>query len=87
MQLVSAWSCIIDNQHRLPTGLLGQIIGRRMARQHRPETDWTVALLELRPHDRVLELGFGAGRGLALAAPLVAPGLALGVDRSRSMLR
>jgi SAM-dependent methyltransferase len=86
MSLSQAWSRIIDDQHRLPTGLLGQLIGRRMARQHRPETDWTVGLLGLRPHDRALELGFGAGRGLALAAPQVAPGLLIGLDRSRPMI-
>lgn len=87
MRLAAIWSRLLDEQHRLPSGLLGPIIGRRMARQHRPETDWTVELLELRLHDRVLELGFGAGRALALAAPLVAPGLVIGLDRSWSMVR
>ena len=61
------WAAYIDRQHRYPTGLIGQIIGERMLRQHAPETAWSVRLLHVQPTDRILEIGFGAGRGLALA--------------------
>ena len=57
----------MDRQHRLPRGWLGRLIGERMVRQHTPETLWTLQLLALGPDDRVLELGFGAGRALQLA--------------------
>ena len=86
-RLIAAWSRLIDEQHRLPQGLLGELIGRRMARQHQPETDWTLRLLDLQPQDRVLELGFGAGRAVAQAVPRVTSGLVVGLDRSTTMLR
>jgi ubiquinone/menaquinone biosynthesis C-methylase UbiE len=82
-----AWSMGMDRQHRLPQGLLGQLVGEKMVRQHRPETDWTVGLLDLRPDDRVLELGCGAGRGLVLAARTVGQGMVAGMDLSPTMLR
>jgi ubiquinone/menaquinone biosynthesis C-methylase UbiE len=82
-----AWSATMDRQHRLPQGLLGQLVGEKMVRQHRPETDWTVGLLDLRPDDRILELGCGAGRGLALAARAVGQGMVAGMDLSPTMLQ
>lgn len=83
----TAWSRTMDRQHRLPEGLLGRLVGEKMVRQHRPETDWTVELLALRPHDRALELGCGAGRGLALAARAAHLAVVAGLDRSPAMLR
>jgi ubiquinone/menaquinone biosynthesis C-methylase UbiE len=83
----AAWITTIDRQHRLPHGLLGRLVGEKMVRQHQPETDWTVGLLDLQPHDRAVELGCGAGRGLALAARAAAPSLVAGMDRSPTMLR
>jgi ubiquinone/menaquinone biosynthesis C-methylase UbiE len=81
------WSTTIDRQHRLPQGLLGRLIGEKMVRQHQPETDWTVALLNLQPHDRALDLGCGAGRGLVRAARAAGLSLVTGMDLSPTMLR
>jgi SAM-dependent methyltransferase len=81
------WSAYVDRQHRYPTGLVGQIVGERMLRQHAPETDWSIGLLHLQPTDRILEIGFGAGRGLALALAHAHQGRVIGVDRSATMLR
>lgn len=83
----AAWTTTIDRQHRLPQGLFGRLVGEKMVRQHQPETDWTVELLDLQPHDRALELGCGAGRGLMLAARAAAPSLVAGMDLSPTMLR
>lgn len=80
------WSAYIDRQHRYPTGLVGHLIGQRMLRQHAPETNWSVDLLNLRPTDRLLELGCGAGRGLALALKRLEAGGAVGADLSAAML-
>jgi ubiquinone/menaquinone biosynthesis C-methylase UbiE len=63
------------------------MIGERMARQHAPETDWSLDLLDVMPGDRVLELGCGAGRGLALAIDRAHAGSITGVDLSTTMLR
>lgn len=83
----TAWSTTMDQQHRLPEGLLGQLVGEKMVRQHQPETDWTVELLGLQRHDRALELGCGAGRGLVLAARVADLSLIAGMDLSPTMLR
>jgi ubiquinone/menaquinone biosynthesis C-methylase UbiE len=83
----TAWTTTMDRQHRLPQGLLGQLVGEKMVRQHRPETDWTVGLLDLQPADRILELGCGAGRGLLLAARAVGLGMTIGMDLSPTMLQ
>jgi len=83
----TTWSRTIDRQHRLPQGLLGRLVGAQMVRQHQPETDWTVALLDLQPHDRAVELGCGAGHGLVLAAGAAGLSLVAGMDLSPTMLR
>ena len=85
--LQTRWSAFLDRQHRDPAGLVGQFVGERMVRQHAPETAWTLDLLGIRPADRLLELGFGAGRALALAAERAPGGLVLGIDRSPTMVR
>jgi SAM-dependent methyltransferase len=80
------WTAYIDRQHRRPSGPVGQLIGERMLRQHTPETNWSVELLDIQPGDRVLEIGFGAGRGLALALQRATHGWVTGVDLSPTMI-
>ena len=81
------WSSFLDQQHRYPTGCIGQFIGERMLRQHTPETDWSIALLDLHPTDRVLEVGFGAGRGLQLVLQQGVQAPITGVDLSTTMIQ
>lgn len=85
--LRARWSAYIDQQHRLPSGLIGQLIGERMIRQHAPETEWSVELLRLRPTDRVLEVGCGAGRGLSRILAQTHQRHVIGMDLSPTMLR
>ena len=91
MQMVGGvrerFTSFVDRQHQHPTGVIGRAIGNRMIRQHAPETDWTIAQLRISPADRVLELGFGAGRGMALAAEQAYHGRVVGIDLSSTMLR
>lgn len=84
--LQNKWTTFLDQQHRYPTGLVGQLIGERMVRQHTPETVWTLNQLQIKPRDRVLELGAGAGRGLALAARQAPHGYVTGIDLSPTMI-
>lgn len=84
--LRTKWTAFLDQQHRYPTGLIGRLIGERMLRQHAPETTWSVDQLQGQPTDRVLELGFGAGRGLALAAQRTCHGQVSGLDLSATMI-
>lgn len=85
--LQARWNAFLDRQHRDPSGLIGKLVGERMVRQHAPETGWTLDLLGIRPSDRLLELGFGAGRALALAAERTPGGQVLGIDLSPTMVR
>lgn len=84
--LPARWTAFIDRQHRTPNGIVGRLIGERMLRQHTPETDWSVQLLDIQSTDRVLEIGFGAGRGLALALQRASAGHVAGVDVSPTMI-
>jgi SAM-dependent methyltransferase len=88
MQMLRAqWAAYLDRQHRYPAGMVGQIIGERMLRQHAPETEWSVGLLGIQPADRILEIGFGAGRGLMRALAQAYRGCVTGVDLSPTMIR
>ncbi|HLX59153.1 MAG TPA: class I SAM-dependent methyltransferase [Ktedonobacteraceae bacterium] len=58
-----------------------------MVRQHRRETAWTLNLLEIEPTDTVLEVGFGAGQGIKLAAEQAPHGHVMGIDLSAMMVR
>jgi len=74
-------------QYRSPSGLIGRLAGERMVRQHGPETAWTMNLLEIQPTDIVLEVGFGAGQGIKLAAEKASDGRVIGIDLSEMMVR
>jgi ubiquinone/menaquinone biosynthesis C-methylase UbiE len=85
--LAARWSAFVDQQHQHPRGLVGRFIGERMRQQHAPETNWSVELLGLQPSDRVLEIGFGAGRGLALCLRQSLQGHVTGIDLSATMVQ
>jgi ubiquinone/menaquinone biosynthesis C-methylase UbiE len=78
---------LVGRQQRCPSGIVGRIVGEQMVQQHAPETLWTLALLDLAPTDRVLEIGCGAGRAIELAAAQVPGGQVTGIDLSRAMVR
>lgn len=80
-------SNLLARQGRRPSGLLGQIVGRIMARETHMANLIALDVLALSPTDDVLEVGFGHGRTLAEAALLVTAGRLAGVDPSEVMLR
>lgn len=75
-------------QFRQPHGPLGRLAGLIMATRpsNRERNRWTLALLELRPTDHVLELGFGPGYAIAEAARVLPQGIVYGIDHSDTML-
>lgn len=77
----------LARQGRCPTGLLGGLVARVMARETSAENALAVELLEVQPADHVLEIGFGHGRTLGRATALVSSGIVTGVDPSERMLR
>ena len=72
-----------------PTGFWGSIAGKIMA--HTPSNQdrirWTISLLDIRPDDRLLEIGFGPGFAIELVNKIVSEGFIAGVDHSEVMVR
>ncbi len=73
IMLKSMLDRLASPQYRRPTGLLGRYIGRKMVEQHAPENDWTIALLGVTPHDRIIEIGCGAGYAIEQLARAITP--------------
>jgi ubiquinone/menaquinone biosynthesis C-methylase UbiE len=69
-----------------PQGVLGRLGGLIMARMNRNMAVRAIALLDVQPHDRVLEIGFGPGVGIELLAMVVSSGQVVGVDASEEMV-
>lgn len=80
---------LLVRQFGRPTGPLGALAGlvMRLRPSNRERSLRTVALLELRPQDRVLEVGFGPGLAVERAAQLASRGSVAGVDHSEVMVR
>jgi ubiquinone/menaquinone biosynthesis C-methylase UbiE len=69
-----------------PQGLLGRLGGIIMARTNQRCAAWVIDLLSIQPQDRVLEVGFGPGVGIALLSRAVSGGYVAGVDPSAEMV-
>jgi ubiquinone/menaquinone biosynthesis C-methylase UbiE len=69
-----------------PSGILGWIGGHVMAWSNQPMNQRAAELLEVRPDERVLEIGFGPGRLIQVLALRASAGLVAGVDPSEVML-
>jgi ubiquinone/menaquinone biosynthesis C-methylase UbiE len=69
-----------------PSGLLGRLAGYLMSKTDEDDR-WVVELLDVRPDDRVLDIGSGPGVTLALIARRATAGFVAGVDPSGVMVR
>ena len=78
---------IIARQFRKPSGLLGLYSTAFMKRNNTPRIEWAIAECDIQPADTALEIGFGPGIGIGLAAAKLTTGKLYGVDMSRSMVR
>jgi SAM-dependent methyltransferase len=70
-----------------PKGVLGLLGGVIMARVNRDAAGQVIDVLDVRPDDNVLEVGFGPGVAIQLLLHRVPAGSVAGVDRSREMVR
>ncbi|EFI52781.1 class I SAM-dependent methyltransferase [Afipia sp. 1NLS2] len=77
----------IAEQGRKPSGLLGQIVARVMAKETADENGFALELLQPRPEDAVLEIGCGHGETLAKCAKIISRGSLCGIDFSPVMHR
>jgi ubiquinone/menaquinone biosynthesis C-methylase UbiE len=70
-----------------PTGLMGWLVGLIMSIENRERIDWAIDLLDVKPEDRVLEIGFGPGLAIKRLSAHASRGFVAGVDVSDVMLR
>jgi SAM-dependent methyltransferase len=79
---------VVSQFHR-PRGALGRVAGLVLARRpsNRRRNLWTVDRLEIEPHHRVLELGYGPGVAVEACARRARRGEVVGVDHSEVMQR
>ncbi len=74
-----------DSGH--PRGFVGQIVDLAMAVENQERIHWAVSLLEVRPNDHILEIGFGPGVGTERLAALAPDGFIAGVDSLDEVVR
>lgn len=70
-----------------PSGLLGVLVGRLMARKNAAMNRVAVELLDVQSTDRVLEIGFGPGVAIQELSKCVTDGMVAGIDPSDVMVR
>ena len=76
----------LAHQARKPEGDVGRRVGEVMAQRNVEPYAFAFQCLHLQPTDRVLEIGFGPGEGIAEAVRLAPQGFVAGVDISETML-
>jgi cyclopropane fatty-acyl-phospholipid synthase-like methyltransferase len=85
---VRSLRAVVVEQFGRPEGLLGRVVGLvlRFRPSNRERNRRALALLDIRPEDDVLEVGFGAGLGIERAAELANRGKVVGFDHSALMV-
>ena len=80
---------LLASQFRKPRGLLGSIVANKMARFNAEPYSLIIDALEFCGEERVLEVGFGPGLGVAHIARIVEnkTGSVCGIDVSKTMLK
>ncbi|WP_175964393.1 class I SAM-dependent methyltransferase [Burkholderia pyrrocinia] len=73
-------------QAGLPRGVVGRIVGLIMRRHNRPDNLWTLSLLPIADRQQVLEVGFGPGEAIRIAAASNPSCRIVGVDHSPTVL-
>ncbi len=78
---------IIGRNFGHPRGPVGRLTAGMMRKGNASLSLWMVELLDVKPRDRVLEIGFGPGVALAALVAHAADGVVTGVDASELMVR
>jgi ubiquinone/menaquinone biosynthesis C-methylase UbiE len=74
-------------QFACPHGPIGLLVGRLMSVKNARMNRFAVEMLDVRPGDQVLEVGFGSGRTIQSLAAAATHGFVAGVDLSPAMVR
>ena len=70
-----------------PSGWVGAVVGHLMAVKNLPMNRLVVELLDVKPEDAVLEIGFGPGQAIKLLAERTPAAIIAGIDPSAVMVR
>lgn len=77
----------LTRQFGNPRGVIGGILGRRMAKGNVYDARWTISLLNIQPQHRILEIGFGPGVSTQIASEKASQGFISGIDHSETMVQ
>jgi ubiquinone/menaquinone biosynthesis C-methylase UbiE len=77
----------IARQSASPSGVIGRLIASIMSRETADLNERAIQLLDVRPSDRVLEVGFGHGRTVQRVIAAVPTAHVSGIDVSEAMTR
>jgi len=75
----------LRDQFVKPTGPIGHVVGHLMSMKNGTRSEWVFSILDLKPSDRVLEIGFGPGIDIVRASQTAA--FVAGIDHSDVMLK
>lgn len=78
---------MITAQFACPKGILSSFAARAMNKLTADLNDMAIELLDIKPEDYVLDIGFGGGIGIEKTTELATDGMVAGIDISRAMLR
>jgi SAM-dependent methyltransferase len=74
-------------QFARPSGVAGWLVGHLLAFKNRRRGEWVRSLLNVRPGDHVLEIGFGPGVDILRVSEAAEHGFVAGIDPSSAMVR
>lgn len=77
----------ITKQFGNPSGLFGRFIAKGMAKNNVSDAQWTISLLDIQPHNRILEIGFGPGVSTQIVSEKASKGFVAGIDHSKTMVQ
>ena len=77
---------LMGNQAANPSGIFGRFMGRMMTKSNMASNKWVVSLMDIKPDDTVLEIGFGPGTALQEILELTPKGRVAGIDISKLMV-
>lgn len=77
----------LGKQLRSPRGILSKWVASYMENGNHDINEWTINLMDVCPHERILEIGTGSGAALYQIAEMLESGKACGIDASKSMVK
>ena len=77
----------LHSQFAHPQGWLGGLVGMILAWKNRARNAWAISMLDIKPDDQVLEIGFGPGQAIQEIAKLTPNGFIAGIDLSDVMVK